>query len=442
MIELPNEPEMFCNQCSQASNGEACTVSGVCGKQPTLARLQDNLSYALKGIAAYSYHLRELGRRDEEIDAFMGEAVYATMTNVNFSAEDFIALALEAGRVNAKAMRLLKEAHIEAYGEPQPTKVSTGTVRGRGIVVTGHSLKALEELLKQTEGTGISIYTHSEMLPAHAYPGLKKYRHLVGNLGKAWFDQKQLFAKHEVAILATGNCVLIPLDRYRERMFTTGTARLPGVTHLEGHDYSELIAAALSLPELPEAAGEVELTTGFSASVVLSLKDKIKGLVQDGKIRHFFLVGGCDSPFPTMNYYRDFVAALPKDTVVLTLACGKFRFNDLDMGDIEGIPRLLDLGQCNDAIVAVDIAAALAEAFDVGLNELPLTLVLSWMEQKAVSILWSLLALGVKGIHLGPVPPPWVNQDILEVLVKEYDIRLIGDPQEDIDRALGVTVGV
>ena len=439
---MKDELDMFCNQCSQAAHNEACTTIGVCGKRPTLARLQDNLSYTIKGVAAYSYHLRELGLVNDEIDTFLTKAVYSTLTNVNFSSEDFIALALEAGRVNAVAMRLLKDEHIAAYGEPEPTKVQTGTVAGRGIVVTGHSLKALEELLKAIEGTDINIYTHSEMLPAHAYPGLKKYKHLVGNLGKAWFDQKQLFSGYEIAILGTSNCVLPPLEKYQGRIFTIGSARLPGVRHIEGYNFAPLIEVAKSLPELPEMASEVELTTGFSASTVLGLKDKIKRLVDEGKIRHFFLVGGCDSPFPTMDYYRQFVESLGNDTIVMTLACGKFRFNDLDLGDIEGVPRLLDLGQCNDAIVAVDIAGALAETFGVGLNELPLTIVLSWMEQKAVSILWSLLALGVKGIYLGPVAPAWVNDDIMAVLTKEFDIRLISEPKRDIDEALGVTIAL
>ncbi len=438
-MRMKEELDMFCNQCSQAAHGEACTTIGVCGKQPTLARLQDNLSYTVKGVAAYSYHLREMGLVNDEIDTFLTKAVYSTLTNVNFSSEDFIDLALEAGRINALAMRLLKDAHIAAYGEPEPTKVQTGIVAGRGIVVTGHSLKALDELLKATEGMGINIYTHSEMLPAHSYPGLKKYKHLVGNLGKSWFDQKQLFSGHEIAVLGTSNCVLLPLEKYRDRIFTIGCARLPDVKHIEGYDFAPLIEVAKSLPELTEMASEVELTTGFSASTVLGLKDKIKGLVDEGKIRHFFLVGGCDSPFSSMDYYRRFVESLPNDTIVMTLACSKFRFNDLDLGDIEGVPRLLDLGQCNDAIVAVDIAGALAEAFDVGLNELPLTLVLSWMEQKAVSILWSLLALGIKGIYLGPVAPSWVNDDIMAVLTKEFDIRLISEPQRDIDEALGVT---
>ena len=294
----------------------------------------------------------------------------------------------------------------------------------------------MEELLKQTEGTGINVYTHSELLPAHGYPGLKKYKHLVGNLGKAWFDQKNLFSKYPVAILGTSNCVLIPREEYKDRMFTTGPAKLPGVKHISGYDYTPVIKKAESLPELEEEPGDVVLTTGFSKSTILSLADKIKDLVEEGKIRHFFLVGGCDSPLKKASYYREFVQSLPEDSIILTLACGKFRFNDLDLGNIEGIPRLIDLGQCNDSIVAIEIAEALAKLFGMEINELPLTLVLSWMEQKAVAILWSLLALGIKGIYLGPILPAWINDDILKVLQDKYDIKLINNPEEDIKQIL------
>jgi hydroxylamine reductase len=428
--------DMFCYQCSQTARGTGCTVKGVCGKEATVARLQDNLLLVTKGMAAYLYHARELGYTDTKIDAFLERAFYSTFTNVNFDAEDFVNLAVEAGKMNIRTMQLLKKAHIETYGEPEPTKVQTGTVKGQGIIATGHGLKALGELLKQTEETGINVYTHSELLPAHGYPGLKKYKHLVGNLGKAWFDQKQLFSKYPVAILGTSNCVLIPKEDYRDRMFTTGPARLPGIQHITGYDYAPVIQKAKSLPELEEKPGDVILTTGFSKSVVLSLKDKIKHLVQTGKIKHFFLVGGCDSPLKKAVYFREFVQSLPLNTVVLTLACGKFRINDLNLGEIEGIPRLIDLGQCNDAIVAVEIAEALAELFGMGINELPLTLVLSWMEQKAVAILWSLLALGIKGIYLGPTLPAWVNDDILNVLKAKYDLRLISDPDQDIKQIL------
>jgi len=429
--------EMFCYQCSQTAGGTGCTVQGVCGKTATVARLQDNLLLATKGMSAYLYHARELGYTDPEIDAFLERAFYATFTNVNFDAEDFVSLAVEAGEMNLRTMRLLKKAHIEAYGEPVPTEVQTGTVKGHAIIATGHGLKALHELLKQTEGTGVNVYTHSELLPAHGYPGLKRYEHLVGNLGKAWFDQKTLFSQYQAAILGTSNCVLLPKDDYKDRMFTTGPAKLPGVTHVPGYDYSAVIEKALSLPELSDRPGDVTLTTGFSLKAILPLAGRIKELVEAGKIRHFFLVGGCDAPLRKSTYYREFVQALPSDTVVLTLACGKFRFNDLDLGDIDGIPRLIDLGQCNDAIVAIDLAQALAELFGVGVNDLPLTLVLSWMEQKAVAILWSLLALGIKGIYLGPILPAWVNDDILKVLQDSYDLQLIGEPKEDIARMLG-----
>jgi len=428
--------EMFCYQCSQTVRGTGCTVKGVCGKEPTVARLQDNLLIATKGMAAYLYHARELGYTNTEIDAFLERVFYSTFTQVNFDAEDFVSLALEAGEMNMRTMRLLKKAHIETYGEPEPTDVQTGTVKGRGIIATGHGLKALKELLKQTEGTGINVYTHSELLPAHGYPGLKKHKHLAGNLGISWRDQKKLFSEYPVAILGTSNCVLIPREEYRDRMFTTGPARLPGVHHIAGYDYTRVIEKANSLSELEEKPEDLVLTTGFSKSVVLSLKDKIKQLVEAGKIRHFFLVGGCDSPLKKGEYYREFVQKLPQDTVVLTLACAKFRINDLNLGDIEGVPRLIDLGQCNDSIVAIEIAQALAELFGVGVNELPLTLVLSWMEQKAVAILWSLFALGVKGVYLGPIVPAWVNDDILKVLKSNYDLRFIGNPEDDLKEML------
>jgi hydroxylamine reductase len=428
--------DMFCYQCAQTIRGTGCTVKGVCGKEPTVARLQDNLLIATRGMAAYLYHARELGHTDTEIDAFLERVFYATFTQVNFDAQDFVRLALEAGEMNIRTMRLLKKAHIETYGEPQPTEVQTGTVKGRGIIATGHGLKALEELLKQTEGTEVNVYSHSELLPAHGYPGLKKYKHLVGNLGISWRDQRQLFSTYPVAILGTSNCVLIPKEEYRDRMFTTGPARLPGVHHIAGYDYTPVIEKAKSLPELEEKPGDIVLTTGFSKSVVLSLKDKIKQLVEAGKIRHFFLVGGCDSPLKKMEYYREFVQKLPQGTVVLTVGCGKFRINDLNLGDIEGIPRLIDLGQCNDSIAAIEIAESLAELFGVEVNELPLTIVLSWMEQKAVAILWSLLALGVKGIYLGPILPAWINDDILRVLQDNYDLKLIGNPEDDLKEML------
>lgn len=428
--------DMFCYQCSQTYRGTGCTYKGTCGKEPTVARLQDNLLIATKGMAAYLYHARELGYTDTEIDAFLERVFYATFTQVNFDPEDLVRVAVEAGQMNIRTMKLLKKAHIETYGEPEPTQVQTGTIEGNGIIATGHGIKALEELIKQTEETSINVYTHSELLPAHGYPGLKKYKHLAGNLGISWRDQRQLFSAYPVAILGTSNCVLLPKEEYKDRMFTTGPARLPGVHHIGGYDYTPVIEKATSLPELEEMPGDVVLTTGFSKSVVLSLKDKIKQLVEAGKIHHFFLVGGCDSPLKKMEYYREFVQKLPQGTVVLTLGCGKFRINDLNLGDIEGVPRLIDLGQCNDSIVAIEIAEALAELFRVGVNELPLTIVMSWMEQKAVAILWSLFALGIKGIYLGPILPAWVNDDILKVLKDNYNLKLVGNPDDDLREML------
>ena len=431
------ENEMFCYQCSQTARGTGCTIQGVCGKSATAARLQDNLLFAIKGISAYLYHARELGYTDPEIDAFMERGFYSTLTNVNIDVPELIQLALEAGEMNIKTMRLLKTALIEKYGEPTPVEVSTGTKKGHGIVATGHSMKALEELLKQTEGTGINVYTHSELLPAHGYPELRKYDHLVGQLGKSWFDQREVFSKYPVAILGTSNCVLPPREDYRDRMFTSGVARLTGVQHIEGYDFSPVINTAKSLPELEEEPGDRMMATGFGASTILALAPKIKELVEAGKIRRFFLVGGCDAPLAKSPYYTEFVEKLPEDTVILTLACGKFRMNQLPLGDIEGIPRLIDIGQCNDAIVGIDIVTALSDLFGLEVNELPLTFVLSWMEQKAAAILWSLLYLGIKGIYLGPIAPAWVNEDILNVLVENYDIKLISTPEEDIKEILG-----
>lgn len=428
--------DMFCYQCSQTAKGTGCTVRGVCGKEPTVARLQDNLIFALKGISAYNYNANVLGVKDSDVDEFLTKGLYSTLTNVNFDAEDLINLGLEAGEANVKVMKMLKQAHIDHYGEPEPAEVKVGAQEGPAIIVTGHDLKALEELLKQTEGTDVKVYTHSEMLPAHGYPELRKYESLAGQLGGAWFDQKDIFSKYNAAVVATSNCVLLPKDEYADRIFTMDVAKLPDTPVVENYDFKPVIDKAIELGGL-EAEELTTITTGFGASTVLSLADKIKELVEAGKIKRFFLVGGCDGPFPKSNYYREFVQNLPEDVVVLTLACGKFKFNDLDLGDIEGVPRLIDLGQCNDAIVAVDIALALCDLFGVGLNELPLTIVLSWMEQKAAAILWSLLYLGKTDMLIGPVLPAWANEDILNYLVNTYNLTPIGDPIEDIKKIMG-----
>lgn len=427
---------MFCNQCEMAVPG-GCTVAGICGKDEDIQSLQSNLINALKGLAAYSYHCRELGYTDPEIDAFLAEGLYSTLTNVSFDLNHFIGLNLKAGAMTNKAMALLKQAHTENFGEMVPVQVPTGTFAGKGIVITGHNMKALYELLKQTEGKGINIYTHSEMLPAHAYPKLKAFPHLKGNLGAAWCDQSELFSQFPGVIIGTSNCVVTPVNGYGDRMFTVGAARLAGVPHVENWDFSAAIEKALATPDLAEVAGAVTLTTGFSDTNVLPLAGKILEAVAAGKIRHFLLVAGCDAPGKSREYYRELVRQAPKDTVILTLACGKYRFNDLDLGEIDGIPRLLDLGQCNDAISAVNIAVALAGALNCGVNDLPLTLVLMWMEQKAVSILMGLFALGIKGIYVGPSAPDWITPNVFGVLQSAFDLRLTSTPERDLKEILG-----
>ncbi|WP_405286085.1 hydroxylamine reductase [Methanobrevibacter sp.] len=427
---------MFCYQCSQTARGSACTAKGVCGKDALVARLQDNLIFAMKGISAYNYHANELGARDEEVDEFLTKGLYSTLTNVNFDAADLIQLGLDAGEANFKVMKMLKEAHIEKFGEPVPAEVKVGAQGGPAIIVTGHDLLALEELLKQTEGTDVKVYTHSEMLPAHGYPELAKYESLAGQIGGAWIDQKKIFSEYNAAILGTTNCVLIPKDDYADRLFTMDIVKVPGATVIEDYDFKPLIDKAIELGG-PEAEELTTITTGFGLSTILSLAPQIKELVLAGKIKRFFLVAGCDTPNPRMNYYREFVQELPEDTIVLTLACNKFRFNDLDLGDIEGIPRLLDLGQCNDAIVAIDLAVALCDLFEMELNELPLTIVLSWMEQKAAAILWTLLYLGKTDMFIGPVLPAWANEDILNVLVGNYNLTPVSTPKEDIKKIMG-----
>lgn len=428
---------MFCYQCEQTAGGSGCTVKGVCGKDEDIQSLQDILIFGLKGIGAYAYHARVLGKRDEDVDAFQHEALFKTLTNVDFDLNDYVKLVLKAGEMNLKAMAILDEGNTEHFGNPTPTEVPTGTVEGPGILVTGHDLLDLEDLLKQTEGTGINIYTHGEMLPAHGYPELRKYKHLVGNYGGAWQKQKKEFAEFGGAVLATTNCVLIPNDKYRDNLFTIGIAAVAGVKHIESRkDFSALIEKAKELGPLPANPGK-PLTTGFHHKAVLGLADKIVGAVKEGKIKRFFLIGGCDGAKPGRNYYTELAEKVPKDCVILTLGCGKYRFNDLDFGDIDGIPRLLDMGQCNDAFSAIQVAVALAEAFECSVNELPLSIVLSWFEQKAVAILLSLLHLGVKDIRIGPTAPAFVTPNVLGVLQDNYNLMLTGDAEEDMKSMLG-----
>jgi len=423
---------MFCYQCEQTAGGAACTKTGVCGKNEDIQSLQDILLFGLKGMAAYAYHARELGARDEEVDTFMHKALFETVTNVSFDLDQHLGMVLECGRMNLKVMELLDKAHTEKFGDPVPTEVDTGTKKGPGILVTGHDLLDLYELLKQTEGTGINVYTHSEMLPAHGYPALKKFRHLAGNYGGAWQDQKKEFAAFSGAILATTNCVLIPpANTYLNRLFTVGVTGIPGAAHIKGRDFSQIIKLAKSLPPLVDAPDK-KIMTGFHHTAILGIADKVIGAVKSGKIKRFFLIGGCDGAKPGRNYYTEFAEKVPADCVILTLACGKYRFNKLDFGAIDGIPRLIDVGQCNNAYSAVQVAVALAKAFNCGVNDLPLSFVLSWFEQKAVAILLTLLYLDIKGMRIGPTPPAFITPNVLKILQDKFDLKLITTPDKDL----------
>ncbi len=424
---------MFCYQCEQTAGGVSCSEKvGVCGKNEDIQSLQDTLLFGLKGIASYAHHARKLGAVDQKIDGFMHEALFKTITNVNFDFQDYLDMVLRCGEMNLRTMELLDKVHTGRFGNPVPTAVDTGTRKGPGILVTGHDLLDLYELLKQTEGTGVNVYTHSEMLPAHGYPELKKFRHLAGNYGGAWQEQKKEFAQFPGPILVTTNCVLIPpRDSYLDRLFTIDVPSVEGAAHLKNRDFSVIIEKAKKLPPLPEAPGG-KIMTGFHHTAILGLADKIVSAVKSGKIRRFFLIGGCDGAAPGRNYYTEFAEKVPKDCVILTLACGKYRFNKLDFGDIDGIPRLLDVGQCNNAYSAIQVAVALSKAFGCGVNELPLSFILSWFEQKAVAILLTLLHLGIKGIRLGPSLPAFITPNVLEVLREKFDIKPITTPGADL----------
>lgn len=546
---------MFCYQCEQAVKSEACTVSGVCGKDPIVAALQDLLIENLTGIAFYAHKLYGLGVPTPEADTALIEGLFTTVTNVNFDAErmrdiildsqavkeqtraayvaatgadeavlpagaalvpadtvegmlkqaakfmlqleqrnddvtslrslilfglkgmaayadharimgkedpavnaffsealsairedtltadDLITLTLKTGEVNLRCMELLDNGHIEHFGHPVPTAVPTGVRQGPAILVSGHDLPDLEMLLQQIEGKGITIYTHGEMLPAHGYPGLKKYAHLYGNYGSAWQNQQKEFSAFPGAILMTTNCIQKPRDNYMANIFTTGLVAWPGVEHIpadaNGHkDFTPVIERALALGGFPEDKDDVVITVGFGRNAVLSVADKVIEAVKAGQIKHFFLIGGCDGAKPGRNYYTEFAEQTPADTVILTLACGKYRFNKRDYGNIGGIPRLLDVGQCNDAYSAIQIAVALSNALGVGINDLPLSFILSWYEQKAVVVLLTLLSLGIKNIKLGPTLPAFVSPGVLKVLVENFAIAPITTVEEDMAACL------
>jgi hydroxylamine reductase len=547
--------DMFCYQCEQTYGGRGCDKLGVCGKQPEAAALQDLLVYAAKGIAQYANRARQLGAKNDEVDGFVVEALFTTVTNVNFDAariEGFVrkasavkqtaqalyenacrkagkqpeklegpaqwtpaagtdgllkeapsigiaharaalgndlaglqelltyglkgaaaymdharilgkdiepayafmhealdyltepsptvdklfTLSMKCGEINLAVMEALDAAHTGTYGNPVPTSVRITPIKGKAILISGHDLKDLEALLDQTKGLGINVYTHGEMLPAHGYPALKKHSHLAGNYGGAWQDQAKEFDAFPGAILMTTNCIQAPRESYKARIFTAGLVAWPGVAHIQNRNFKPVIDAALAAPGFANDAPEKSILVGFGHNTILGVADKVIGAVKAGQLRHFFLIGGCDGAKPGRNYYTEFAEAVPKDCVILTLACGKYRFNKLEFGDIGGIPRLLDCGQCNDAYSAIKVAGALAQAFGCGVNDLPLSLILSWYEQKACAILLTLLHLGIKNIRLGPTLPAFVTPTVLNVLVDKFNIKPITTVEADLKAAL------
>lgn len=542
---------MFCFQCEQTSKGEGCQTLGVCGKDETTAALQDLLIHAVKGVSMYAHRARLLGASDPEIDAFTIQAIFATLTNVNFdpdrlvalihqavetrdtaravyehasvmagivpvelggpaawipastmegllaqgeqtllpvrfltdgkeianlqelvlygikgvaayaahalalgagdpvsyakiheildtltqpspTAEQLLATALAVGELNYRVMEILDKAHTETFGHPQPSKVRLHARKGKAILVSGHDLHDLYALLEQTKGLGIQIYTHGEMLPAHGYPKLKAYVHLAGNYGGAWTDQADEFDDFPGAILMTSNCIQQPKTTYKQRIFTSGAVAWPGVQHIADQDYSPVIAAAMLAPGYTEDGSDEEITVGFGHNAVLSVADRVIEAVKAGAIRRFFLIGGCDGARSGRSYYTELAESIPKDCLIMTLACGKFRFNKLEFGEIGGLPRLLDIGQCNDTYSALQIALALAKAFDCGVNDLPLSLVLSWYEQKAVAVLLTLLHLGVRNIRIGPTLPAFLSPGVLELLNDKFNLMAIKTAEEDL----------
>ena len=512
--------EMFCFQCEQTAGCKGCSgKAGVCGKTSTVAKLQDELTGALvglarktgdnvssdvatvmikglfttvtnvnfdadsisaitkevqslsggnndydmqqlwnadedikslkslilfgiRGMAAYAYHAQVLGKTSDEVNQFFAKALKAIGEDLGM--DELLPIVLEVGEKNLACMKMLDEANTNAYGSPEPTTVELKVEKGPFIVISGHDLHDLKLLLEQTQGKGVNVYTHGEMLPAHAYPELKKYTHLKGNFGTAWQNQQKEFANIPAPVLFTTNCLMPPKETYSDRVFSTALVFYPEIKHIgQDKDFSAIIEKALALggyeqdQDMTGANGGKTVTTGFAREAVLGVADKIIEAVNNGAIKHFFLVGGCDGARSGRNYYTDFVKQTPADSVILTLACGKYRFNDLDLGAIGDFPRIMDVGQCNDAYSAIAIAVALAEAFDCGVNDLPLSFVLSWYEQKAVCILLTLLYLGIKNIHLGPTLPAFISPNVLNYLVENYGIAPISTPDEDLKKLLG-----
>jgi hydroxylamine reductase len=411
-----------------------------------LISLRSTLLFGLRGMAAYAHHACVLGKTNDEVTNWLYKGLAAIPEN--HTVDEWLSLLMEFGQANLKCMALLDEANTGTYGTPAPTRVTCNIEKGPFIVVTGHDLHDLYQLLEQTKGKGINVYTHGEMLPAHAYPELHKYPQLKGNFGTAWQNQKKEFDGIPAPILFTTNCILEPKESYANRVFTTSVVGYPGIKHIpeatDGvKDFSLLIQKAIELGGYPQEKkmtginGGDTLQTGFGRGAVLAVADTVIGAIKSGAIKHIFLVGGCDGAKPGRNYYTEFVKQAPKDTVILTLACGKYRFNDIDAGEIGGLPRIMDMGQCNDAYSAIEVAVALSNVFNCGVNDLPLTLVISWFEQKAVCILLTLLSLGIKNIYLGPSLPAFLSKNVLDVLISKFDLQPITTPEADLKAILG-----
>ena len=430
-----------CSGCgSRCGRNDDYDMNLLWNAQEDIRSLKSLILFGVRGMAAYAYHAAVLGYADAEINSFFYKALRAV--GEDYDMAGLLPIVMEVGAVNLKCMALLDQANTETFGHPVPTEVPMTVEKGPFIVITGHDLYDLKLLLEQTEGRGVNIYTHGEMLPAHAYPELKKYSHLKGNFGTAWQNQQKEFADLPAPILYTTNCLMPPRASYADRVFTTEVVSYPEIKHISSRDFTPVIEKALELGGYAEDMrftginGGDKLMTGFGRNAVLGVADKVIDAVKSGAIRHFFLVAGCDGARPGRNYYTDFVKQTPADSIVLTLACGKYRFNDLDLGNIGGIPRILDMGQCNDAYSAIQVAVALANAFECGVNDLPLSMVLSWYEQKAVCILLTLLHLGIKNILLGPSLPAFVSPNVLSFLAENYNIGPISTPEEDMKKLL------
>ncbi|MFI3188608.1 hydroxylamine reductase [Crenothrix sp. D3] len=400
-----------------------------------ISGLRAMMIYGIKGLAAYAHHAHALGYEDEEVYARL-ETALDFLANDPTDAGELLNGNLEVGSINLKVMELLDAANTGRFGQQSPANAKISHVKGKAILVSGHDLQDLYLLLEQTKDMGINVYTHGELLPAHAYPKLREYPHLVGNYGGAWQNQNADFAAFPGAIVMTSNCLVEPAASYRQRIFTAGPVGWQGVRHIANGDFSPVIQAALALAGFQDDEIERTLTVGFGHHAVLGVADKVIDAVKTGAIKHFFLIGGCDGAAPGRNYYSELAEMTPNDTVVMTLGCGKYRFHEHDFGNIGGIPRLLDIGQCNDAYSAIKIASALAGAFDCDVNELPLSLMISWFEQKAVAVLLSLLSLGIRGIHLGPTLPAFLTPTVLAILVEKFDIKANGEPADDLAAAL------